>query len=190
MRWQGAGLRACVLAAALACIAPGFPALAQPDDDNPVIGPGIARLEYGVYCAQEPDATEEAPGTAAGVVNLVSEIPAIRWPQFQVPADIGIGFGVIIETGDDRVLDPVIITVTHPPFPDSGIEVEQWLTRIDGQSPSLHGFSFEYEAERVPGDWTFSASYKGQELYHVTFQVLPGTAMPEFALTCMGGAVS
>ena len=170
--------------AVLAALAPGL-ALA-----NPQVGPGLATLDYGIYCAETPDIVEEAPGTASGVINLVAEIPVLRWRQLVVPDDIGIGFGVIVEPHPGETLEPVIVTVTHPPFPDSGIEVEQWITTIESDSQSLMGFSFELPEEQVHGEWTFSASYEGEELYHIAFEVVPGSALPNMVITCMGGALS
>jgi hypothetical protein len=115
----------------------------------------IAELVFGVYCAEEPIRTEDAPETASGVVNIVPDLPRdpvfpdggarcarhrFRYPQ---PGTRGM------------VHDPVTITVTHPPFPDSGIEVERWTTRLGWESFNLTGFSFDVPEELVLGTWTF-----------------------------------
>jgi hypothetical protein len=63
------------------------------------------------------------------------------------------------------VHDPVTITVTHPPFPDSGIEVERWTTRLGWEEFNLTGFSFDVPEELVLGTWTFEA--------HVGARVVP-----------------
>jgi hypothetical protein len=66
------------------------------------------------------------------------------------------------------VHDPVTITVTHPPFPDSGIEVERWTTRLGWEEFNLTGFSFDVPGELVLGTWTFEAHVGGRELFRVS----------------------
>jgi hypothetical protein len=77
----------------------------------------IAELVFGVYCAEEPIRTEDAPETASGVINIVRDLPEIRFAQTVVPAALDIGFGVLSRAPSGMVHDPVTITVTHPPFP-------------------------------------------------------------------------
>lgn len=137
----------------------------------------IAELVYGIYCAEEPVRTEEAPETASGVINIVPDVPQIRFAQAIVPAALDIGFGVLSRPPDGVVHDPVTITVVHPPFPGSGIEVERWITRFDDRRFNLTGFSFDVPEEMVLGTWTFTAHAGETELFHVTFEVVP----PELA---------
>jgi hypothetical protein len=49
----------------------------------------IAELVFGVYCAEEPIRTEDAPETASGVINIVPDLPQIRFAQTVVPAALG-----------------------------------------------------------------------------------------------------
>lgn len=172
----GAGL-------ALGLVLSSGAAQAENDAGAPVrVNPdAIAELVYGIYCAEEPVRTEDAPETASGVVNIVPEIPRIRFAQSVVPAALDIGFGVLSRTPPGVVHDPVTITVTHPPFPGSGIEVERWVTRLDDLDFNLTGFSFDMPEELVLGTWTFTAHSGGAELFHVTFEVVP----PELATGVM-----
>jgi hypothetical protein len=98
---------------------PGGDAVAQDTTGGSVrVDPDlIAELIFGVYCAEEPIRTEDAPETASGVVNIVPELPEIRFSQTVVPAALDVGFGVLSRAPSGMVHDPVTITVTHPPFP-------------------------------------------------------------------------
>jgi hypothetical protein len=150
----------------------------------------IAELVYGIYCAAEPLRTEAAPDTAAGVVNIVPAVPDIRFAQTIVPAALDIGFGILSRAPAGVVHDPVTITVTHPPFPGNGIEVERWITTIDGEGMNLTGYSFDIPEELVLGTWTFSAHAEGAELFHVTFEVVPPDLARDVLTDCQMGFTS
>jgi len=165
----------------LALLAPA--AWAENSSSEPIrVNPDlIAELVFGVYCAAEPVRTEDAPETASGVINIVRDLPEIRFSQTIVPAALDIGFGILSRTPQGMVHDPVTITVTHPPFPGSGIEVQRWVTRLGWEAFNLTGFSFDVPEELVVGTWTFSAHSGETELFHVTFEVVP----PELAAPVM-----
>jgi hypothetical protein len=150
----------------------------------------IAELVFGIYCAEEPIRTEEAPETASGIINIVPDLPQIRFSQTVVPAALDIGFGVLSRAPEGMVHDPVTITVTHPPFPDSGIEVERWTTRLGWEEFSLTGFSFDVPEELVLGSWTFAAHAGGRELFHVTFEVVPPDMAAPVLAECQMGFTS
>lgn len=179
-----------MLARALALLlAISLPATAQ-QSANPRISPAIAQLVYGLYCAQEPEREDPAPDTASGVINIVPLIPDFQFRQKIVPAEIGIGFGVLASAPPGVLHDPVTVTVTHPPYLDSGIEVEQWVTDIDA-GQNLMGFSFDHATELVLGEWTFSAhSASGEELYFISFEVVEPSFMPQVINTCFGSFMS
>ena len=166
-----------------------WPILAQ-DLPNPFKSDVIDSLVYGVYCAEGPIDLEEAPDTAAGVVNIVPGIPEMRAVTTLVPAQIGIGFGVVVEARDGLFLDPATVTITHPPYPDTGIEVERWITSIDGDGPGLIGFSFEVESELVTGPWTFEAEHQGDLIFRIDFEVVPPALLPDLAQGCSGAILS
>lgn len=166
-----------------------LPAGAQ-QSDNPRIGPGVAELVYGLYCAQEPEREDPAPDTASGVINIVPGIPDFQFRQKLVPAEIGIGFGVLATAPPGVLHDPVTVTVTHPPYPDSGIEVEQWVTDVD-DGLNLMGFSFDHAGELMLGEWTFSAhTTSGDELFFISFQVVAPELMPQVISACFGSFMS
>lgn len=175
------------------CLAAASPSAAQDSTGRDVVRVApdlIAELVYGVYCAEEPVRTEEAPETASGVINIVPDLPRIRVAQTVVPAAIDIGFGVLSRAPDGMVHDPVTITVTHPPFPGSGIEVERWTTRLDSAEFNLTGFSFDVPEELVTGTWTFTASMAEVELFHVEFEVVPPELAAPVLAECQMGFTS
>jgi hypothetical protein len=94
------------------------------------------RLVFGVYCAEEPIRTEDAPETASGVINIVPDLPQIRFAQTVVPAALDVGFGVLSRAPSGMVHDPVTITVTHPPFPTAGSRWNAGRTRLGWEDRS------------------------------------------------------
>jgi hypothetical protein len=176
-----------IVATGLALVA--LPLTAQ-DRVNPFKSDALDRLVYGIYCDDGPVALEPAPDTAAGVVNIMPDLPVMLAETTLVPAQIGIGFGVLIEARDGVVFDPVLVTITHPPYPDSGIEVERWTTSLDDQDPGLVGFSFEIASELVTGPWTFEAEHAGELLFRIDFEVVPANMLPDLAQGCSGAILS
>ena len=169
----------------------GAPALAQEPQGNPRLSAEIGTLDYGIYCAQEPERRDPAPDTASGHLNIVPVIPDFQFRQKLVPAEIGIGFGVLATAAEGMLHDQVTVTVTHPPYPDSGIEVERWITDVEDSGPSLMGFSFDSEDELILGEWTFSAATQdGDELFHIAFEVVQAELMPQVISTCFGSYLS
>lgn len=180
-----------ILRATLLCaFLPLGPVLGQDTNTDVLQGQGVETLIYGIYCAEAPIDLEEAPGTAAGVVNLVSDLPEMRAIATRVPARLGIGFGLLVELKDGLIHDPLSITLTHPPYPDSGIEVETWQSAVDEISPGLIGFSFEQPSELVVGAWTFEAVHDGEVVFRVTFDVVPPALAPDLAGSCEGAFLS
>ena len=154
------------------------------------VSPQLDQFIYGIYCAEEPDRRDPAPATASGMINIVPLIPDFQFRQTLVPADIGIGFGVIASVLPGMFYDPVTVTVTHPPYPDTGIEVEQWVTNID-DGQNLMGFSFDHASELVLGEWTFTAqALDGEELFHIAFEVVAPEVLPQVISNCFGSFMS
>ena len=165
------------------------PAAAQ--QANPRISEGLAELLYGVYCAQDPLREDPAPDTASGVINIVPTVPDFQFRQKLVPAEIGIGFGVVATAAFGEPHDQVTVIVTHPPYPETGITVESWQTDIEAVGSSLMGFSFDSQSELVLGEWTFSAvTPEGEELFFIAFEVVEPALMPQVMETCFGSFLS
>jgi hypothetical protein len=169
------------------CLTP--PAVAQAEGPARV-SPRLAAFEHGIYCAQEPERRDPAPATASGEINIVPMIPNFAFNQRRVPAEIGIGFGVLVSALPGALYEPVTVTVTHPPYSRDEITVEQWVTDID-DGRNLMGFSFDHDFELVLGEWTFSATtLEGEELYHIAFEVVAPERLPEVVAACFGAFTS
>jgi len=147
----------------------------------------IAALEAGVICT--PVATGEipAPGTIAGVTQIITVEPPFAAITRRVPAVLGVGFGVKSQSSLPDGLSGVFISVTHPPMGDEGITTQSFETSIRGTDPSLTFYQFDFEYELVPGFWQFEATKDGDLLFRTTFEVLPPNAVRELAELCAFG---
>lgn len=164
-----------------------LPLLAQGQGD--VVSPLIGRMEAGILCAPPATGTQEAPGTIAGQTNLVDVVPPFVSRSRQVPAALGVGFGVK-SAAKGAPLDVVTIVVTHPPMGPEGVtrqEYTSWITSAEiaaTEGLSASYYHLEYDYEMVLGDWTFSALLGDEVLWSVAFEVVPPGAVPELAGIC------
>lgn len=146
---------------------------------------GPAPLEFGVFCAQMDFDRQDAPGTLRGVVNIIPGGNEIRWPQTQVPAEIGVGFGVWY---DMSTRDPGVIrtVVTHPPMGQDAIKQESWdsVFGFTNDDRRYSGFSFEYPDELVQGRWSFRIFYGDALIAEQIFWVVPPETHPDIVSTC------
>ncbi|MFZ3583225.1 DUF3859 domain-containing protein [Loktanella sp. DJP18] len=147
-------------------------------------GPQIGSLETGVICPPPTVGETAAPDTVAGVTHLVAEDPPFVSMSRRVPAVIGIGFGAKSTTADLMGLSEVTMTVTHPPMGKDRITQQSFLTRIDGISPSLTFYQFDYAYELVQGRWQMEAVKDGEVLYRASFDVVAPKDAPALAQVC------
>jgi hypothetical protein len=152
----------------------------QPD----MTAPPIARLESGVICPPPSVGEVAAPGTVAGTTHVIEDEPPFMSLTNRVPAVLGIGFGTKSMADMNIGLSDVTMTVTHPAMGNLGATVQIFQTRIDGLTPSLTFYQFDYEYELVQGIWQMEASKNGQILYRTTFEVVAPTLVPELASIC------
>jgi hypothetical protein len=157
------------------------PACAAPDT---FVSPAIGALESGVICPPPSVGDAPAPGTVAGVTHLVNEDPPFVSMSRRVPAVLGIGFGVKTLTADILGLSDVTMTVTHPPMGKDGATQQSFLTRIDGGTPSLTFYQFDFAYELVQGTWEMEAVKDGEVLYRTTFDIVAPKDAPELARIC------
>lgn len=177
--------RISVIGACFALIAPVAAAEGHVD-----LGPRIAKIETGIYCSEQPGNTQEAPDTDAGVISLYDEAPPFISDSTRVPAALGIGFGMRTVAKESAGIDPVLMTVTHPPFGGSGTTRQSYLSSISGLGPSYSGYSFDVPEELAVGTWTFTATRGSEVLYTATFEVVPADLMPEILEICIGPPLS
>lgn len=132
--------------------------------------PGAAYFAYGHFCSLDPVAEERSADTISGTVQLVEGLPEFAAEGPNVPAQIGVGFGVHVQTLP-QYAGPVLIVTEHPPMGPEGVTRQSWVTSFSADAPTYVGYSFEYEYELLPGLWTLSAQANGREIYSVTFNV-------------------
>lgn len=156
---------------------------------TPVIGQRVAEMVVGVYCAQPPEDRVDAPGTVSGVINIVRDLPVMQAGQLVVPAELGVGFGVLVDMQPGQAAQ-AIVELTHPPYPTNGVEVETYVTDLSDLSTNLVGFSFDHDYELVPGPWTFRVFDDAGDVFAVTFQVAPAGSLPASMSPCAGAFTS
>lgn len=181
-------MRAVALTSAFLSLAPM--AMAQESGPNPWVSETINSLTYGIYCSEPPVELRDAPDTAAGVVNIVPGVPEMLFEQTLVPAQLGVSFGVVFDMVPDTEITSAIVTITHPPYPDTGIEVERWVTGIDTVGDNLVGFTFELNRELVTGPWVFRAESGADVLFQIAFEVVPAAMLPDVSEACQGAILS
>ncbi len=144
----------------------------------------LASLWAGVVCGPPVVGSAPAPDTIAGSTHLVDETPPFIAEITQVPAVIGIGFGVKAQALDPMGLNDVTVTVTHPPMGDAGVTRQSYTSWISGTEPSITFYQFDDDYERVTGTWTFTGVRDGVALFSVAFEVVPPQALPGLAEAC------
>lgn len=144
----------------------------------PRSGTGITLDKVGIYCRMETDGREAAPDTDLGYIQILAATPEFVFEQREVPARLGISFGVM-STSDRDILD-ARIEVYRPDTPKPDV----WYSTFVANSPMLRGFSFDFAHELVPGIWRFAAFDGDIELYSVEFEVLPGSELPGISSDC------
>lgn len=144
----------------------------------------IASLRVGVVCGPPVIGSSPAPDTIAGSTHLIAETPPFIAEITQVPAVIGIGFGVMAQALDPEGLSDVTMIVTHPPMGVAGVTQQSYQSWISGTEPSPTFYQFDEDYERVTGTWTFTAVLDDGELFSVAFDVVPPQALPGLAEAC------
>ncbi len=148
------------------------------------MSPAIQAMKAGIICAPLVIGTNPAPDTVAGVTNIVEGDPQFISNGRQVPAVLGIGFGVKAQAAGGADLYDVTVTVTHPPMGDAGIIRQTYPTAISGTDLSLILYQFDFEYELVQGPWTIEAAQQGNVILYVEFEVVAPQMVPQLATVC------
>jgi hypothetical protein len=150
---------------------------------DPVIAPQVAEVVIGLYCA-DPAARPADPGaTGPDAVLYLSQRPAFVSLGQQVPARVGMAFGVAFRP-EPGLAPPFDITLHHPPLPGLATTTTTWQSLHPRDGWHIDGYSFETLAVARPGLWTYRARHRGRLLYEVTFEVVPATLRPDLAALC------
>ena len=163
---------------ALGLCAAVFASAALAELSSPILGPGITIQEIGIYCAAEDKATEPAPETSLGYIFVLDGIPEFAFKQRQVPARLGISFGLVVTT--DRDIPNARIDTWRP----GATSPDTWYADFTAGVPRMRGFRFDFADELVTGLWRMEAYDGDTQLYSVTFDVRPGSEMPGVTSDC------
>ena len=126
---------------------PAAPLSAQSIDQ---IGPLMSAFQAGMVCAPKVIGTTPAPDTVAGVTNVIEDLPPFVSAGRNVPAVLGMGFGILSGSKQQMLLD-VLVVVTHPPMGDAGVTRESFYTEITNIGESMTLYQFDYAYELVEG---------------------------------------
>ena len=153
-----------------------WPVWAEPAP--PFTAPGVVLVDLGIYCRPGTTTREDAPGTSLGYIQKLPGTPSIAFRQQQVPARIGVHFGVIV------ALDRDVIDMRAETWMPGATRPEVWFTDQSADLPRARGFAFEYPHELIPGPWVMEAYDGDTLLYRVEWEVLPGDALPGVSSDC------
>lgn len=147
-------------------------------------------VAFGAFCQVASVDSVAAPDAHGEKIELLPNVPVIRWPGTRVPALPGVSFGVRSITASGEVLSPVLIELFHPPFTASGRTEQRYVTTLGGAEPSINAYSFDSLEELVTGTWTLRAWHDGVLLYDVPFDVVPPEFAPGIGRDCAGEHIS
>ncbi len=136
----------------------------------------IVITDFGLYTSQI-DKTVNAPGTAAGTNNLVSDIKLLE-STTTIPARLGSNFGFryrIIGEGKSVTVK----LVTHIPEPglrnpetgNTNVTSVVYIERSIG-AVNFTSYSFDHDWEVVPGTWTKEIWVGDRKLASQSFNVV------------------
>lgn len=144
----------------------------------PLTDPQVTIVDFGIYCRPGIVGQEAAPDTELGYINLFSENPVIRYHQQQVPAALGVSFGVILRSEID------VPSARMQSFKPGQTEPDIWYADLWAGDETSRGFTFEFEEELVIGTWVQEAWDGDRLLYRIEFEVLPPSALPDEVSNC------
>ncbi len=153
------------------------------------VEPPLILESHGVICEINLEGSRPAPETLSGTLNLVDQNHAIDVETAQVPAELGLSFGIRAELTPGAAIPDVTVVVTHPPMGPEGVTVERWSAAMNFGEASLNLFTFENDYELIEGDWMFQLEHDGNILLQQPFKVTgPGT-VPSVQQACFGAKI-
>ncbi|MCT4556656.1 MAG: DUF3859 domain-containing protein [Pelagimonas sp.] len=145
--------------------------------------------EFGVICDLASGPEEPAPGTESGVINLIEpDIPFDVFTQ-QVPAELGLSFGVRVWMEEGTEVNDLSVEVVHPPMGRLGVTHETWDTPLEAGGTDMNLFTFERPYEMVEGRWLFRIRDGAEILTEQAFHVLPKGSVPQVQAVCGAGMI-
>lgn len=174
------------LAAVFAALIAGQPALAEV---GAFASPPVTLEGFGVICEVQLQGTRPAPDTLSGLLNLVDQDRPIDVETLQVPAELGLSFGIRSSLTAGSAVPEVTVVVTHPPMGPNGVTVERWPTPMNFGETSLNLFTFEHEYELAEGAWMFQLERDGEVLLQQPFQVTAPGTVPAVQQACFAAEI-
>lgn len=163
---------------AMACAFTGCVTVALAELPKVFTANTVEMVAFGVYCQPRSAGRETAPGTALGYVKLYADTPKIHFEQQQVPAALGISFGVQAISLED--LPEVRMETWKPGASAPDIWHRDWYAG----GLASRGYSFDFEDELILGTWRQEAWHQERQLYSVSFEVVPPEAEPKIIAFC------
>jgi hypothetical protein len=162
----------------LSILAATFASAVLAEPAPPMTTPGITIDGFGIYCRPGTTTTEPAPETTLGYIHQFSGLPEIAFHQLEVPARMGVHFGVIVTADRD------IAGVRAETWKPGATRPEVWYSDHYADTPRARGFVFEFPEELVTGIWRMDAFDGDTLLYRVEWEVVPGTSLPGVTSDC------
>jgi hypothetical protein len=137
----------------------------------------VRLIEAGVVCPREPEGELlPAPGTEMGAIRQIDRPITFDLPAREVPTIplLSFGFRAALEAGAGPL--DVDIVIEHPPLGEGRVTRQVWSDTLWPGEVSTNLFTFEFDHEMVPGDWTFAIETGGARLLSVPFTVVPARA--------------
>ena len=159
-----------------------FPAAAQAYEAKPTIVVG----DIGLHCPYEVLASEPAPDTEVGEIDVIVGEPSVFSVTTTVPAVQHLGFGFQARLADGIKLPGAEIVVRHPPMGADGVTEQRWVPSLSDQNFSLGMYRFDMPYEVLIGEWSFAIEQAGQTHFSVTFDVIPAPAGMSIDSLCSG----
>lgn len=150
----------------------------------------VEMLDFGVICDVETNGQVDAPETASGVLNLVDQNREIDVTTTEVPAHLGLSFGLRTRMQPETSMRGLRIVVTHPPMGPNNITRQSWAAPMAAGQTGVNLYTFDNKHELVKGIWRFQLMFSDAVLLEKVFEVLPKGTVPAVQHTCLGQSLT
>ena len=144
----------------------------------------VVNIRSGIACPPDEIGLSPAPGTIDGFIRNIDEDVVFLSGSHVVPAADGVAFGLTYELTGDVELVGTQVVITHPPMGEDKITKQVIFSSPSSARTAVSIYEFDYDYEKVLGEWTFTAIYRGKTLYREVFTVVPPHMVPELATEC------
>lgn len=141
--------------------------------------PQILIVNFGESTSTPSGTSVRVPTTTTGVINDSTDFRFVRNQVFDIPARLRAAMAVeyFVVGGPTGKTVTLEMRTIHPPLtnPATGetTRVSRWFTAVPKNFKQWRAYTFEYDWEVVPGEWTFEFWYDGQFVTQQVFNVVP-----------------